>query len=124
MSAVRLAPLAAVALIAGAPSAAQPATVVVDMWSFGFAPQPIRLAAGRPVTLTFVNRAGRGHDFTARSFFASSAVSAGAAPGGTVALAARQSRSITLTPRAGTYTAFCSRFLHKQFGMRTQIIVG
>lgn len=123
MSATRFTALAALSLIAAAPAAAQPTTVVIDLWSFGFAPQPIRLAAGRPVTLTFVNRSGGGHDFTARRFFASSGMSAGAAPGGSIALAPRQSRSITLVPRAGTYPVHCSHFMHKQLGMRATIVV-
>ena len=35
------------------------------LYSYGYTPSPIVLAAGKPVTLTFVNRAGKGHDFTA-----------------------------------------------------------
>lgn len=123
MAATRLAALAALSIFASAPAAAQPATVVIDVRSFSFAPRPIRLAAGRPVTLTFVNNSGGGHDFTARAFFAN-AVTSGAMPAnGAIVLGPHQSRTITLTPRAGTYDAWCSHFMHKQFGMKTQIIV-
>ena len=54
---VLVAAAAALFLLVAAPAAAQPAQVVVQVWSFGFGPQPIRLAAGKPVTLTFVNQA-------------------------------------------------------------------
>ena len=123
MSRSRLAAAAALCLMTAAGAAAQPATLVIQVYSFGFAPRPIHLAAGRPVTLTFVNQSGIGHDFTAKSFFANSAISAGAAPEGEIELAPHQSKSITLTPRAGTYGAHCSHFFHKQMGMSDQIIV-
>lgn len=122
MARFRLAAIAAVCLHA-APVTAQPSAITIDVTSFAFAPRPIRLAAGRPVTLTFVNRSGGGHDFTARSFFANSTISGAAPDNGAIALAPHQSRSVTLTPRAGTYTAWCSHFMHKQFGMRATIVV-
>ena len=56
------------------PAAAQPASVVIQTWSFGFAPQPIHLAAGRRMTLTLVNQSGASHDFKAVSFFGSSTI--------------------------------------------------
>ena len=93
------------------------------VWSFGFGPKPIRLAAGQPVTLNFVNRSGSGHDFTAHSFFASARIVSGAAPDGEIELAGHATRSITLIPRAGSYNAHCSHFLHKQMGMSDEIIV-
>lgn len=105
------------------PAQAQPAQVVVQIWSFGFAPRPLHLAAARPVTLTFVNQSGGSHDFTAREFFAASAISAGAAPDGKITLAGHETKSITLVPRAGSYEAHCSHFLHASMGMTEQIIV-
>ena len=114
---------AAALMFASAPILAQPAAVVVDVQNFSFNPQPIRLRAGQPVTLTFVNRSGSGHDFTAQKFFASSRITAGAAPDGEIELAGHQTRSITLVPAAGTYNAHCSHFLHKQMGMSDLIIV-
>ncbi len=105
------------------PGAAQPTQVAVQVWSFGFAPRPLHLAAGRPVTLTFVNESGSDHDFTAKSFFNSSTITAGAAPGGRIELAGHETRRISLIPRAGTYEAHCSHFLHAPMGMTDQIIV-
>jgi plastocyanin len=110
------------ALIA-APAAAQPAALTVDVYSFGFGPKPIHLRAGQPVTLNFVNRSGSSHDFTAHSFFANARITAGAAPEGEIDLPGHATRSITLVPRAGSYHAHCSHFLHKQMGMQDTILV-
>jgi len=106
-----------------APAAAQPAQLVVQVYSYGFAPQPIRLAAGRPMTLTFVNQSGSSHDFSAPGFFANSRILSGDASDGEVDLPPHSSRSITLIPRAGTYHAHCSHFFHKQLGMSDLIVV-
>jgi plastocyanin len=113
------------ALLLAAPAAGQrpPAQVLVQVWSFGFSPRPILLRAGQPVTLTFVNGSGNGHDFSAREFFASSRILAGAAPDGEVELGGHQTRSITLVPRPGIYRAHCSHFLHAQMGMTDSIVV-
>jgi plastocyanin len=122
----RLAALAALSLLLGAPAAgqpAQPAQLGIQLSNFSIAPKPIQLAAGKPVTLTFENRAGSGHDFTAKEFFAASTITAGAAPGGKIELAGHETKSITLVPRAGTYDAHCSHFLHASMGRTDQIVV-
>jgi plastocyanin len=125
MLASRLAAAAALSLILIAPAAvAQPAAqLTVDVWSFGFGPRPIHLRAGQPVTLTFVNRSGSSHDFTAHAFFASSRIIGGSAPEGEIDLPGHAVRTITLVPRAGRYSAHCSHFMHKQFGMQDMIVV-
>ncbi len=123
MFAFRLAAVAALALALGSAAGAQPASQTIDLANFSFSPSPIHLAAGRPVTLTFVNRSGSGHDFTAKAFFAGSRIAAGAAPGGKVALRGGETKSITLVPSAGTYEVHCSHFLHTSFGMTDQIVV-
>jgi plastocyanin len=119
----RFAAVAALALVAGAPAIAQPAVQTINLASFSYAPSPIDLKAGRPVTLVFVNRAGGGHDFTAKQFFASSTITAGAAPGGQIELKGRQTKSVTLVPRAGTYSVHCGHFMHSAMGMKTTIVV-
>lgn len=125
MIGVRLFALAGLAALSVVPAAAQPsaAPVQVRVWSYGFAPNPIHLAAGQPVTLQFVNQSGSSHDFTAKEFFAASQISAGAAPAGKIDLRGHETKTITLMPRAGTYPAHCSHFLHEGFGMKDQIIV-
>ena len=122
MPASRLAS-AALFLIFAVPAAAQPAALTVDVQSFSFAPRPIHLRAGQPVTLTFVNLSGSSHDFTAVKFFAYSRIVAGAAPKGEIDLPPHATRTITLVPRAGSYNAHCSHFLHKQMGMQDLILV-
>jgi len=120
----RLAAAAAMSLLAAAPvSGQQPAQVVVQVWSFGFAPNPIRLAAGRPVTMTFVNQSGSSHDFVAPGFFQHARITGGAAPEDEIELKGHETKRITLVPTRGTYQAHCSHFLHKQLGMSDTIIV-
>jgi len=119
----RLAAAAALALIVASPALAQPAQVTVSVASYSFSPKPIHLKAGVPVTLTFVNTSGNSHDFTAKEFFAASAITAGAAPGGEIELKGHETKTITLTPRAGTYHAHCSHFMHASMGMTDQIVV-
>ena len=111
--------LAALASAAPAQSGAQ----TINVSSFSFAPKPIHLTAGQPITLTFVNQSGSGHDFTAKTFFGASRITAGAAPGGEIELRGHESKSVTLIPQRGTYTAHCSHFFHTQMGMTDQIIV-
>jgi plastocyanin len=125
MKLLRLAAIAALsgALGAPAPALAQPAAQTILVYSYGFSPRPIHLAAGRPVTLTFVNRSGSSHDFTAQSFFANARITAGDAAEGEVELGPHETKSVTLIPRAGSYHAHCSHFLHTQMGMRDEIIV-
>jgi plastocyanin len=113
----------AAALLLAAPALGQPAAVTIDVHNFSFAPKPIHLRAGQPVTLTLVNRSGSSHDFTAAKFFAASRITAGAAPDGEIELAGHATRSITLIPAAGTYKAHCGHFMHKQMGMSDVIIV-
>jgi plastocyanin len=123
MTLLRSIAVTALALTFGTAAPAQPAAQTILVYSFGFSPRPIHLAAGRPVTLTFVNRSGSGHDFSAKSFFAGSTIVRGSAPGGEIDLGPRETRSITLIPRAGSYNAKCTHFLHKQMGMSDQIVV-
>ena len=117
--------LAAAALLVAGPAAAQPTPPVqtVALYSYGYAPQVISLAAGRPVTLQFVNRSHSGHDFTARQFFGSSRILAGRADGGRIELRGGQSASVTLIPAAGRYSVYCSHTFHKMFGMQGKIVV-
>lgn len=123
MRASRLAAAAALSLAFSVPAEAQPGRQTIVVWSYGFAPKPIRLAAGHPVTLTFENRSGSGHNFVARSFFANSKIISGDAMNGMVDLRGRAVKSVTLIPRAGTYKVHCSRFLHEPLGMTDTIVV-
>ena len=106
-------------------SAQAPAAPVqqILLYSYGYTPDPIVLAAGKPVTLVFVNRAGKGHDFTAAKFFAASRILAGSVSRGEVDLDGGQSKSITLVPAAGQYRVHCGKPFHKMLGMSGDIVV-
>lgn len=123
----RLLAAAATAAAASSSSSAQtpPAPVQqILLYSYGYAPSPIVLAAGKPVTLTFVNRAGKGHDFTAPKFFASSRILAGhVARGEEIELDGGRSMSVTLIPAAGEYRVHCAKPFHTMLGMKDRIIV-
>jgi plastocyanin len=123
MRIIRPALVAALSLPFTGSALAQPATQTIVVWSYGFSPVPLHLAAGRPVTLVFENRSGSSHDFSAQRFFASSTIIGGSAAGGEIDLPPHATRSVTLVPRAGSYGAHCSHFFHKQLGMRDQILV-
>lgn len=116
----------ALALIASAsvanPTVAAPVQTIA-MQSFSYAPNPIQLAAGKAVTLNFVNRGGKGHDFTAPQFFAASRILAGAVTKGEVDLRGGASASVTLIPTAGTYAVHCGHPFHNMMGMHTTIVV-
>ena len=120
----RLAAAAALSLI-GSAAATQTATPVqtIQLYSYGYGPDPIVLSAGKPVTLNFVNRAGKGHDFTAPRFFNSSKIVAGNVAEGEVDLRAGQSASVTLVPSAGRSKVHCGKPFHKMLGMSGDIIV-
>lgn len=98
-------------------------TIFISLDSFSFAPRPLRLAAGRPTRLQFVNRSGMGHDFTAKSFFRSARMLSGAAPDGQIELRGRHAAIIELIPARGRYPVHCSHFGHKLLGMKAEIIV-
>lgn len=123
MFSYRCAALAGVLLPFSVPAEAQAPSQSVIVWSFGFAPRPIVLAAGRRVTLTFQNRSGSSHDFTAKTFFANSRILRGDAADGEIELKPYETKNVTLIPQAGRYSAHCSHFLHKQLGMSNQIYV-
>ena len=125
MPAFRVAAAAALAILSlGASPAIEQAPVrVIYLQSYAYAPSPIRLLAGRPVTLQFVNRAGKGHDFTARKFFGSARILSGRVVDGEIDLGGQQSARVTLIPAAGRYPVHCGQTFHKMLGMRSVIIV-
>ena len=123
MRMLHAAAIAGLCLSIGVPASALPAAQTILVWSYGFFPHPIQLAAGHRVTLYFVNRSGSGHDFTAGQFFANSSIVSGDAHDGEVELGPHETKVVTLIPRAGTYRVHCSHFFHKQLGMNDEIIV-
>jgi plastocyanin len=115
---MRLALLAALALPLPALGDA-PARVEITLSNFKFSPEVIRLKAGQPVTLHFVNDGSGGHNFAAPEFFKGVA----GVKGGRIELAKGENRDVNVTPRAGTYAVRCTHFLHTSFGMKGSIVV-
>jgi len=95
----------------------------IALYSYGYNPDPIVLTAGKAVTLNFVNRATKGHDFTAKKFFSSSRIISGNVGEGEVDLAPGRSASVTLIPAAGRYKVHCGHPFHKMLGMSGDIVV-
>ena len=124
MRAFHLAALAGLSFGLSVPSHAAAPTQTISVWSYGFAPKPILLTAGREVTLTFQNRSGSSHDFSAKDFFDHSRIVSGATPSnGEIDLGPHETKVITLIPGPGTFHAHCSHFMHAAMGMTAQIVV-
>lgn len=119
---------AAITLAAPTLAAQQPANPDVVLANFSFAPKILHLHAAQSTTIHFVNNGSGGHDFTAAEFFAAATMDAAnrAKVGGAkgrVSLGKGKSIDVTLIPRAGTYKAHCSHFMHSSLGMTGQIVV-
>ncbi|HEX3573628.1 MAG TPA: cupredoxin domain-containing protein [Rhodopila sp.] len=102
------------------------ALLTVRMSNFAFDPDHLRLKAGIPVRLRFINESSGGHDFSAPEFFAASGFPLGssAPPNGEVAVGSRQSVEIVVVPHTpGTYRVECTHFLHSLFGMHGTVEV-
>jgi plastocyanin len=122
--------LVGLALLAGPAAQAQDWShaqrVEISLSSFKYAPKTIRLKAGVPVVLRFVNQAGGGHDFTARSFFEQAAVRGSdraEVADGKIDLEGGQSREVALVPKAGRYPVKCTHSFHTMFGMTGSVVV-
>jgi len=101
-------------------------TITVQLSSFSFAPERIRLKAGVPIRLRLVNESDGEHNFSAPTFFAASSIQPGSSipSNGTVEVASHQTVEIALVP--GTPAAYpleCTHFLHSVFGMNGTVEV-
>ena len=99
--------------------------VLLRPWAFE--PDPIRLEAGRPVKLRFVNQGQATHSFSAGEFFRDARIRAGAdaelLADGKLTLAPGERRTIALVPARGRYRARSGNFIHRLLGMSVEIIV-
>ena len=124
---MRLSALAALAILASPPAAAQPAVIEVRMSNFKFEPRSIQLKAGEDYALTLVNESSGGHSFAARDFFAAASVNAADRAllrEGTIEVPGHQRRTIRFRAApAGTYKVKCTHTLHGTFGMKGEIVV-
>lgn len=98
--------------------------VLLRPWAFE--PDPIRLPAGRPVKLRFVNQGQATFSFSAGSFFRAAQVRSGdseAVDDGSIRLRPGERRTIALVPAPGRYRARSGNLLHRLLGMSVTIIV-
>lgn len=100
--------------------------VTVDLESFDFGPSVLTFRAGKPYTLTLVNKSSGSHTFTSPDFFRSIAVRSlsGQRDGGevqqlqSIALKGGETRRLEFVPvKKGSYHLECSEPLHALFGM-------
>ncbi|MGZ8997825.1 MAG: hypothetical protein ACXW2T_03110 [Allosphingosinicella sp.] len=98
----------------------------VLMRPWAYEPNPIRLEAGRPVKLRFVNQGQATLSFSAGGFFRSARVRAGdrdLVADGSFRLAPGERRTIALVPAAGRYRVRSSNLVQRLLGMTAVIIV-
>ena len=120
------------ALLLAAPAAAQEPEwrtapeYDVLLRPYAYEPQTIRLAAGRPVKLRFVNQGQATFSFSAGDFFRAARVRSGDAEAvgdGQIRLAPGERRTIALVPAPGRYRARSGNLMHRLLGMSARIIV-
>lgn len=93
---------------------------------FAYEPQLIRLEAGRPVKLHFVNNSRSTLSVSAPAFFRAARLrgrEAQSLAGGRFRLAPGERRTIALVPAAGRYRARSGNLVHRTLGMSAEILV-
>jgi plastocyanin len=118
------------ALVLAAPAAAQEWRMApeydVQLSTYDIQPGEIRLKAGEPVRLRFVNNSNQGLTFSAGDFFRASRLrrrDAVLVKGGSVKVPPLSTRTVVLVPRPGRYRAQGANLLHRLLGMSGRIIV-
>ncbi len=97
--------------------------VLLRPWAYE--PNPIRLEAGRPVKLRFVNQGQSTHSFSAREFFRAARIRSGGNDlvDGQFRLAPGERRTIALVPAPGRYRVRSGNIVQRLLGMSAVIIV-
>ena len=118
------------ALLAAAPAAAQEWRMAPEydvlLTAYDIAPDEIRLKAGSPVRLRFVNTSNNDLSFSADNFFKQAQIrrrDGAVVKGGTIEVPALSTRTVVVVPKAGRYKARGGSFVHKILGMSGKIIV-
>ena len=94
--------------------------------TYDIQPGEIRLKAGEPVRLRFVNTSNTGLRFSAGDFFRDSKFrrrDSALIRGGSLVVPPLSTRTIVLVPKAGRYKATGANLLHRLLGMSGRIIV-
>lgn len=98
----------------------------VLLTTYDIQPGEIRLKAGEPVRLRFVNNSNQGLTFSAGSFFRNARLrrrDSALVRGGSIAVPPLSTRTVVLVPKPGRYRATGANFLHRLLGMSGRIIV-
>ena len=118
------------ALLLAAPAAAQEWRMApeydVQLSAYDIQPRDIRLRAGEPVRLRFVNNSNQRLTFSAGAFFRSARMrrrDSSMVRGGAVSVPPLSTRTVVLVPRPGRYRAQGANLLHRLLGMSGRIIV-
>jgi plastocyanin len=101
-------------------------TITVELSSFAFNPEQIRLKTGVPIRLRLVNESDGGHNFSAPTFFAASSFvpRSSVSSNGAVEVGSHQTVEIALVPEApAAYPLECTHFLRSAFGMHGTVEV-
>ena len=122
--------LAVCALAMAGPASAQewPAAPEYDvlLTSYAIRPQVLRLKAGEPVKLRFVNTSNEPHRFAAGAFFARADLRGRdreTVRHGQVAVPPLSERTVALVPRAGRYPMSGAPLAQRLLGMHGRIVV-
>jgi plastocyanin len=118
------------ALLLAAPASAQDWRMAPEydvlLTTYDIQPGEIRLKAGQPVRLRFVNNSNQGLRFSAGGFFRDSQLrrrDSDLVKGGSLEVPALSTRTVVLVPKAGRYKATGANLLHRLLGMSGRIIV-
>lgn len=122
--------LALLLLLAAGPAAAQEWEVSPEydvlVTSYAIQPQLIRLTAGAPVRLRFVNNSNQRHRFAAPAFFRSAELrprDQALVRGGGLTVPPLSTETIGLVPKAGRYKVAGDNIVHRLLGMTARIVV-
>jgi hypothetical protein len=118
------------ALLLASPAAAQEWRMAPEydvlLTAYDIQPGEIRLKAGEPVRLRFVNNSNQGLSFSAGGFFRDARLrrrDSALVRGGSIEVPPLSTRTIVLVPKAGRYKATGANLLHRLLGMSGRIIV-
>jgi hypothetical protein len=118
------------ALLLASPAAAQDWLTAPEydvlLSAYDIEPGEIRLKAGEPVRLRFVNNTDQPLSFSAEGFFRSAQLrrrDSGLVKGGSIEVPPLSTRSVVLVPKPGRYKANAANLLHRLLGMSGRIIV-
>lgn len=128
----RIIPLTALAIATfptaapAAPEWRQAREVDLLVKSFDIAPSDVRLKAGQPVRLRFVNQSGQTHRVAAPALFASAKMRSRdrkVLNGDRVAVGPGETRELVLVPPRGRYRLRSPNLLYRVLGMSAEIVV-